>query len=224
MRILIVEDEPAITRALEQELQSWGYETASIEDWSDVIGAFRAFQPQLVLLDIVLPQYNGFYWCQAIRRESQVPIIFISSKSDQMDIVMAIQMGGDEFITKPLNLTVTSAKIAALLRRSYAYGGERQVLSFGSVTLHPDEAMLRVGAEQQALTATEVSIMERLFRAQGAYVSREALMEHAWEKDAFIDDNTLAVNISRLRRKLADCGLEHFIVTKKGMGYALSDS
>ncbi len=221
MKIMIVEDEENIALSLKRELESWKYETYVVENFNDVIGEFERENPQLILLDINLPYFNGYYWCQEIRKISKVPIIFISSRNENMDIVMAMQLGGDDFITKPLNLTVISAKVQALIRRTYDFITDLFVLNYEEVYLDLRNAELKYREKMVSLTKTESLIMELLFKYQGEFVSREELMENCWQGDDFIDDNTLAVNIMRLRRKLDDLGLNGFIVTKKGVGYAL---
>lgn len=222
MKIMIVEDDEIIAKSMEKELMHWGYEVHCVENLSDVMSEFTKINPQLVLLDIMLPYFNGYYWCQEIRKVSNVPIIFISSKSENMDIVMAMQFGGDDYITKPINMDVTIAKIQALLRRSYNFTNEINFLAFGKVQLFLAEAKIKYEDSEIILTRTEVLIAEALFREQGATASREKIMDKCWQSDNFIDDNTLAVNIARFRKKLASINLDGFIQTKKGIGYYLN--
>ncbi|MTD32001.1 response regulator transcription factor [Planomicrobium sp. YIM 101495] len=220
-KIMIVEDDPTIAGILQEELEKWNYGTVRPDDFSRVLDVFKETAPQLVLLDIGLPVFNGYYWCQEIRKISQVPIIFISSRSDNMDIVMAIQMGADDFIAKPFDLTVAVAKTQALLRRTYDFQGTDSFLNFHGAVLKSGESRLHANGETIDLTRTELRILEMLFQQGGKYVTRENLMVQLWEDESFVDDNTLAVNIARLRKKLAGIGLPSFIVTKKGVGYAL---
>lgn len=221
MKIMIVEDDEIIKSSLKTELEKWGYEVYCLENLDNVVAEFQAEKPQLVLLDIVLPFFNGYYWCQEIRKISKVPIIFISSKNENMDIVMAMQFGGDDYITKPINLDVTIAKIQAMLRRSYNFVNDIDYLSFGKIQLILSEAKVDFSGMNVDLTKTEMMILESLFKEQGAVVSREKIMDRCWQGDNFIDDNTLAVNVTRLRKKLSSIGLDGLVMTKKGYGYYL---
>jgi len=197
----------------------WGYEVECVTDFQDVLGHFVRFDPQLVLLDISLPFYNGFHWCSEIRKVSKVPIIFISSASDNLNIVLAMNMGGDDFIVKPFDLTVLAAKIRALIRRTYDFAGQTNLLEHRGAILNIGEGTLTYQGEKVQLTRNEHRILQLLLENKGQVVSRDALMNHLWETDSYIDDNTLTVNVTRLRRKLEAVGLEDFIVTKKSMGY-----
>lgn len=221
MKIMIVEDDEIIKSSLKTELEKWGYEVYCLENLDNVVSEFQSEKPQLVLLDIVLPFFNGYYWCQEIRKISKVPIIFISSKNENMDIVMAMQFGGDDYITKPINLDVTIAKIQAMLRRSYNFVNDIDYLSFGKIQLILSEAKVDFSGMNVDLTKTEMMILESLFKEQGAVVSREKIMDRCWQGDSFIDDNTLAVNVTRLRKKLSSIGLDGLVMTKKGYGYYL---
>ena len=221
MKIMIIEDDLVIASSLQEELMKWQYDAFYVTDFNDVMNTFTQEAPQLVLIDIKLPYFNGYYWCTEIRKISQVPIIFVSSQSDRMDIVMAIQMGADDFISKPFDLTVALAKIQALLRRTYDFTGNDVYLSYQQVYLKTNELKVQYQDQEVALTKNEIKILEVLFLQKGAFVSREAIMMKLWENDSFIDDNTLAVNINRLRKKLAEINVTSFIVTKKGFGYGL---
>lgn len=221
MKIMIVEDDEIIKSSLKSELEKWGYEVYCLENLDNVVAEFQSEKPQLVLLDIVLPFFNGYYWCQEIRKISKVPIIFISSKNENMDIVMAMQFGGDDYITKPINLDVTIAKIQAMLRRSYNFVNDIDYLSFGKIQLILSEAKVDFSGMNVDLTKTEMMILESLFKEQGGVVSREKIMDRCWQGDNFIDDNTLAVNVTRLRKKLSSIGLDGLVMTKKGYGYYL---
>jgi len=221
MKILIVEDDKNIERILKNELEKWGYSVDTVEKLDQVTEAFTESDPQLVLLDIVLPYFNGYYWCQEIRKISKVPIIFISSKSENMDIVMAMQFGGDDYITKPLNMDVTVAKIQAMLRRAYKFVNDIDYISYGPVNLYITDAKISYENQEVGLTKTELLIAQSLFKGQGGVVSRESLIDRCWQNDSFIDDNTLAVNINRLRKKLSSIGLGEMVCTKKGIGYFL---
>lgn len=219
MKILIVEDDENIVRVLNDNLKKWGYDVLAAENFNDVMKTFQNFKPQLVLLDIVLPFFNGYYWSNEIRKVSTVPIIFISSKAEDGDIVMGIQSGGDDYITKPLNMDVLIAKIQAVLRRSYNFVNEIEYLEFADVQLYLSESRVEYCNKSANLTKTELLIMNILFRKQGGIAKREEIMDKCWQSDNFIDDNTLAVNITRLRKKLHNVGLSDFIKTKKGSGY-----
>lgn len=221
LKILIIEDDKSIDSILSDELNQWGYQTKSIEDFSTVYETFEKFEPNLVLMDISLPYYNGFYWTQRIRQKSNVPIVFISSHSESMDMVQAIQFGADDYITKPIDITVTIAKIQAILRRTYDYALDSDKLAYGELTLNLSSAKLEGEEFSLSLTRTELLILDILFNMKGQIAKRENIINHCWQGDDFIDDNTLAVNMTRLRKKLAGVGLDEFIQTKKGIGYYL---
>lgn len=218
-KILIVEDDPVIAGTLEAHLGRWGYEAKCVEDFERVDTAFLAFDPQLVLLDILLPCYNGYHWCAQLRKITNAPILFLSSAGDNLNIVMAMNMGADDFIAKPFDLSVLTAKIQALLRRAYALQGQVHVLERAGALLHLGEGILTYGQKKAELTKNESRILQTLMENPGRVVSRDTMMARLWESDAFIDDNTLTVNVARLRKKLEDVGLCGFILTKKGAGY-----
>lgn len=218
-RILIVEDDAVIAKTIEKHIKSWGYEVECATDFEDVLSHFVAFNPQLVLLDISLPFYNGYHWCNEIRKLSKVPIIFISSAADNMNIVMAMNMGGDDFIAKPFDLSVLTAKVQAMLRRTYDFAGQTNLMEHHGAILNTSDATLTYNGEQIDLTCNEYKILKMLMENSGNVVPREALMTMLWETDSYVDDNTLTVNVTRLRRKLEAVGLAEFITTKKGMGY-----
>lgn len=218
-RIYIVEDDAVIADVVERHLSGWGYQVRQCRDFEHVLEAFAAFDPQLVILDISLPFFNGYHWCRSIRQLSKVPILFLSSASDNMNIVMAVQMGGDDFVAKPFDLSVLTAKVQALLRRTYDFGPAAPLLECGGAVLNLSDASLTVGQARVELTKNEFRILRLLMEHRGEIVSREAIMTCLWESDSFVDDNTLAVNINRLRKKLAGAGLADFIRTRKGAGY-----
>lgn len=222
-RIYLVEDDETIAGALQRQLEKWGFLVQPAEDFGRIIEEFRAFQPHLVLLDISLPFYDGYYWCGELRRISQTPIIFLSSAGDDLNQVMALSMGADDFIPKPFRMELAVAKIKALLRRTYDFSGDPELLEAGDVALDLRSAELVYGENRLELSRNEFRILQLLMERRGQVVSREALMSRLWETDSFIDDNTLTVNMTRLRRKLADQGLSDFILTKKGMGYLVED-
>lgn len=221
LKILIIEDDKSINSIISDELNQWGYKTKSIEDFSAVFETFENFEPNLILMDISLPHYNGFYWTQRIRQKSNVPIVFISSHSESMDMVQAIQFGADDYITKPIDITVTIAKIQAILRRTYDYTLDSDKLAYGELTLNLSSAKLEGDEFSISLTRTELLILDILFNMKGQIAKREDIINHCWQGEDFIDDNTLAVNMTRLRKKLTSVGLDEFIQTKKGIGYYL---
>ncbi|WP_283610252.1 response regulator transcription factor [Faecalispora anaeroviscerum] len=218
-RILIVEDNSGIAAAMKKHIEAWGLEAKCVEDFQNVLSVFSEYNPHLVLLDISLPFFNGYHWCSEIRRVSKVPIVFISSASENMNIVMAINMGGDDFIAKPFDLSVFMAKIQAILRRTYDFSGQVSVLEHRGALLNTADATLTYQGERIDLTKNDYRILQALMERKGQVVSREKLMERLWETDSFVDENTLTVNMTRLRKKLDAAGLPHFITTKVGMGY-----
>lgn len=219
MKVLIVEDDVVITESLGNELSHWNYEVSIAKQFDNILEEFKTLEPELVLLDINLPTFNGYHWCQEIRKVSNVPIIFISSRTDNMDQIMAIQMGGDDFIEKPFNLSLTIAKIQALLRRTYDLTVSNNEMTVKGCKLVIDEATLYYNDDSVQLSFTELQILNKLFQNEGKYVSRTAIIEKCWESENFIDDNTLAVNMTRLRKKLQSIGIVDFIETKKNVGY-----
>ena len=221
-RIFIVEDDAAIAAALQKHLTTWGFDVRCAEDFRNVLAECTAFDPQLVLLDITLPFYNGYHWCQELRRVSNVPVVFISSASDNMNIVMAMNMGADDFIAKPFDRNVLMAKVQALLRRTYDFSVQPPVPVCRGARLRTDVQKLEYGGASVDLTKNEYRILLCLMERAGQVVSREKLMQTLWETDSFVDENTLTVNVNRLRRKLAASGLEDFITTRHGVGYLVA--
>lgn len=220
-RIFVVEDDEIIARSIKKHLEGWDYEVACAEDFSNVMAEFTKFAPQLVLMDIKLPFFNGYHWCGEIRRVSKVPVIFVSSAADNMNIVMAVNMGGDDFIAKPFDLDVLTVKIQAMLRRSYDFTGQSSVLEHAEAMLNLSEATLVYREEKVELTKNELRILQVLMENKEKVVSRDTLMTKLWESDSYVDENTLSVNVNRLRKKLEAVGLENFILTKKGIGYRI---
>ncbi len=221
-KILVVEDDRNIAQIIEHSIEKWGYHTYGIKDFSDILNAFINYKPHLVLLDIILPCYDGYHWCRKIRELSSVPILFISSKDSNMDIVMAVNMGGDDFLQKPFSIEVLIAKINALLRRTYAYINEHSsMVEYKDVILNMDNHTLSHKDNVLELTKNEFRILSILMRNGGSIISREKIMRKLWEHESFVDDNTLTVNINRLRKKLETIQLIDFIITKKGQGYSL---
>ena len=222
-RILIVEDDEVIARSIQKLMGDWGWEACCVEDFSKVLGTFASYNPHLVILDIALPACNGFYWCMEIRKISRVPVVFLSSASDNMNIVIAMNMGGDDFIAKPFDRNVLAAKIQAILRRTYDFAANTELIAHKGAVLNTADATLTYEGQRIDLTKNDYKILKMLLENKGKTVSRDALMTRLWETDCFVDENTLTVNITRLRKKLEQAGLTDFIVTRKGMGYLISD-
>mgnify|MGYP000398698661 FL=1 len=218
-RIFIIEDDRTIANAVKNHLEKWGFEARCAENFKDIMAEFSEFSPHLVLMDIGLPFYNGFYHCTEIRKVSKVPVVFLSSASDNMNIVMAMNMGGDDFIAKPFDLTVLMAKIQAILRRTYDFGSETNIIIHKGAMLNVSDATLSFNGKKIDLTKNEYRILLTFLENKGKVVSRELLMNRLWETDRYVDENTLTVNVSRLRKKLEKSGLADFIETKSGMGY-----
>lgn len=220
-RIFLVEDDETIARLIKKHLEKWEYEVSTVQDFGNVLGEFAVCDPQLVLLDIRLPFYNGYHWCTQIRQVSKVPIIFLSSVSDNMNIVMAMNMGADDFIPKPFDLEVLTAKVQALLRRSYDFAGSSSMLEHKGMLLNLSDATLLYQEQKVELTKNELKILQTLIENKTQVVTRETLMTRLWESDMYVDENTLSVNVNRLRKKLISIGLEDSILTKKGIGYQI---
>lgn len=222
-KILIIEDDMTIAATLASHLTQWGYEVKYAEDFKNILEEMASFSPHLILLDIMLPFFNGFHWCQRIREFSKVPIIFLSSASDNMNIVMAMNMGGDDFVEKPFDLNVLTAKVQALLRRSYSFQGNVNVIEHKGLMLNMSDASVLYEDLRIDLTKNEYKILQCLMERAGKIVSREDIITKLWEDDSFIDDNTLTVNMTRLRKKLDKAGLPDIILTKKGIGYMMRE-
>lgn len=222
-KILIVEDDDIIAGVLQRTLQRYGYEAVRANDFAHVDAQFDAEAPHLVLLDIGLPFFDGYHWCRLIREKSRVPVLFLSSAADNMNQVMALSLGADDFIAKPFDLSLAVAKIEALLRRSYDFSAGGAVLTCGGADLDLAAAAVSAGQAREALTKNETRILELLFQRKGHIVSRDELMRALWDSEAFVDDNTLTVNMTRLRKKLAALGLPELIRTQKGVGYVAED-
>ncbi|MGF9889719.1 response regulator transcription factor [Priestia megaterium] len=223
MKILIVEDDDKIYELVKEKFEQWSFEVAGVEDFQKVMEVFIAENPELVILDVNLPVYDGFYWCQQIRTVSKTPIVFLSSREHPMDIVMAMNVGADDYIQKPFNLDVFVAKVQALLRRTYSYGDTiSDVIEWNGAVLDLKKGSLHYNDQEIHLTKNEFFILRLLLEERGKIVSREELMRRLWEDEKFVSDNTLSVNITRIRTKLEDIGLNDKIVTKKGQGYLVN--
>ena len=220
-RLLIVEDDKGIAEAIKVQAEMWDLEVHCIENFRNVMAEFSECNPHIVLLDIGLPFFNGYYWCGEIRKVSKIPIVFISSTSDNMNMVMAMNMGADDFIAKPFDQSVLMAKLQALLRRTYDFAAAVPVLEHRGALLNTGDNTLTYGDEKISLSKNEFRIMLILMENKGRVVSREKLMEQLWKTDSFVDENTLSVNVNRLRKRLDAAGLENFITTKFGVGYLI---
>ncbi len=218
-KIMVVEDDATISKIICDNLRKWDYEAVSLTDFKDVAKQAEAECPHLILLDVMLPNFNGFYHCSEIRKTSKVPVIFISSASDNLNIVMAMNMGGDDFVAKPFDINVLMAKIGALLRRTYSFKEDIRVIEHNNVILNLSNATIEYNNKTAELTKNDYKILQLLMENKGNVVSRDTIMQKLWESDSFIDDNTLTVNVTRLRKKLEEMGIENYIITKKGIGY-----
>lgn len=219
--IFIVEDDPVIAREIDNFLTSWGHNVKCAQDFKNVTAEFADFNPQLVLLDISLPFFNGYCRCREIRKLSDVPIIFISSAADNMNIVTAVNMGGDDFLAKPFDLSVLNAKVQAILRRTYELSGAGNLKEHRGSVLNKQSAAVSYHGKSAELTKNEYRILLTLMEKSGKIVTRESIMEQLWQDESFVDENTLTVNVTRLRKKLESIGLADFITTKKGIGYII---
>lgn len=223
-KIFLVEDDINISAEIKSNLEMWGYEVAVASNFTKIYEEFEQVNPSLVLLDIMLPAFNGFYWCQKIRKHSNTPIIFISSRNDDFDLIQAMQLGGDDYITKPVSIDVIRAKVQAVLRRSYNFTNDSNVIKYNNLTLNIGKAEIYLNDNEIggiSITKTELLIIKELIEAHGNVVARSKLIDKCWQSENFIDDNTLAVNISRLRSKLNMLGLSEILSTKRGIGYYL---
>ncbi len=222
-RLLIVEDDRGIAEAIRTQAELWDIQVQCVQNFRNIMSEFAQFDPHIVLLDIGLPFFNGYHWCSEIRKVSKVPIIFISSASDNMNMVMAMNMGADDFIAKPFDQSVLMAKLQAMLRRTYDFGASTQVLEHRGALLNTGDNTLTYGQEKISLSKNEYRILHILMENKGSVVSREKLMEMLWQTDSFVDENTLSVNVNRLRKRLDAADLENFIVTKFGVGYLIEN-
>ena len=220
-KILLVEDDEIISKSIMQHLENWDFEVITARDFKNITNEFIECNAHIVLLDLILPFYDGFYWCKEIRKISNVPIVFLSSASDNMNIVMAVNMGGDDFISKPFNVSVLLAKIQAILRRTYDMPNGISILEHKGIILNLNDFTLSYRDKSIELTKNEFRILETLLVNKGKIVSRDTLMMKLWQDDNYVEENTLTVNVTRLRKKLEDLGIDDFIKTKVGLGYII---
>lgn len=220
-RILVIEDDINMAQTIQKQIAAWGNEVQYVKDFQNVITEFAEFDPHLVLVDIMLPFFNGYHWCSEIRKISNIPIIFLSSAADNMNIIMAMNMGADDFIEKPFDLNVLIAKIQAVLRRTYDLAGQVPYIEHRGAVLNLNDTTLVYEGNKIDLTRNEFRILQTLMEKKGKIVSRETLMTRLWEMDSYVEENTLTVNVTRLRKKLEAAGLNEFITTKVGSGYII---
>lgn len=220
-RIMIIEDDQPMAEAMRKQIESWGHECLCVRDFRNIVQEFTACDPHMVLMDIMLPFFNGYHWCSEIRKISNVPVVFLSSASDNMNIVMAMNMGGDDFIPKPVDPQVMMAKIQAVLRRAYDMAGKIPVLEHRGAVLNLNNTTLTYQGNRIELTKNEFRILQTLLENKGKVVSRDTLMTKLWQMDSYVEENTLTVNVTRLRKKLESAGLTDFIATKVGSGYII---
>ena len=217
--ILLVEDDLDLSKILSSSLNKWGFKVNLIEKFDSILKEFIEKKPQLVIMDVNLPYYDGFYWCKKIREVSKVPILFLSSRDSNMDLIMGINNGGDDYITKPFSIEVLITKINALIRRTYDYAGSESIIYYNNAVLDIEKCTFKYGNNTIELTKNEIKILSVLIKNREKVVSRDKLMMSLWNDDEFVSDNTLTVNITRLRNKIKEIGLDDFIKTKKGIGY-----
>ncbi|WPC40087.1 response regulator transcription factor [Clostridium sp. JS66] len=221
-KIMTVEDDLRLCEEIQEALLKWGFNPVKVKNFEDILNEFVQNKPELVIMDINLPCFDGFYWCQKIREISKVPIIFLSSRNTNMDIIMAVQMGGDDFVTKPFSIDILVTKLHAMLRRTYSYGENLgDVLECRGVILNINDSTLSYNENKIELTKNELKILLLLMKNIGKIISRDRIMRILWDDDTFINDNTLTVNVNRLRKRLEDIGIKDFIETKKGQGYVI---
>lgn len=216
-----MEDDKVISKELKEYIEKWDYNVKIAKDFKNIMECFYSYKPDLILLDISLPFYNGYYWCEEIRKVSTIPIIFISSAKDTMNQIMAMTMGGDDFIEKPFDLELLMAKITALMRRTYDFTTNPEILEHKNILLNLMDNTIMYNDKITKLSKNEYKILYILMKNAGTIISREDIMLSLWETDSYIDDNTLTVNISRTREKLKEIRVENFIQTKVGIGYII---
>ncbi|MED4453975.1 response regulator transcription factor [Metabacillus fastidiosus] len=219
-KLLLIEDDKTLFHEIRKRLTSWSYEVYGIDDFSKVMEEFTAVKPDLVIIDIQLPKFDGFHWCRMIRTHSNVPIIFLSSRDHPTDMVMSMQLGADDFMQKPFHFDVLIAKIQAILRRVYNYSAEQiELKTWCRATIDFDKNLVTNDTGSIELTKNEIFILKLLIERKNNIVSREALINSLWNDKHFVSDNTLTVNVNRLRKRLDELNLGHFIETKVGQGY-----
>ena len=222
-KIFLIEDDESLAKLIKSGLERFGYEVFVAEDFFNIIPQYKNIMPHLVLIDVNLPFFNGYHWCSQIRKFSKVPIIFISSVTERMNIIMALNMGDDDYITKPFDFDLLETKILALLRRTYDFQTENEYIEHKELILELHSMKLKYKSEIRELSKNEFRILEVLLKNKGKVVSREELMNKLWQSNVYIDDNTLTVNVSRLKSIIKEIGIENFIETKRGAGYYINE-
>lgn len=220
-KIMIVEDDTVISNQISKFLLTWDYHVEIANDFRNIMNEFSSINPDIILMDLTLPYKNGYYWCEQIRKVSRVPIMFISSAFDNMNIVMAMNAGADDFISKPFDLNVLVAKLQAMLRRTYDFASQVNYLEYENVRLNTSNSTVTYKDKSIELTKNESKILKVLLEHKGEIVERDTLMEYLWQSDCYVDDNTLSVNVNRLRKTLEQIDVHDFIKTKKGIGYII---
>ena len=220
-KIFLVEDDKVIAEEIKRHLNFWNYEIKIAEDFQNIFDDFKNFHPDLVLMDVSLPFYNGYHWCKIIRKNSKVPILFISAADENLNLIMAMDLGADDYLTKPFELELLQIKIRALLRRAYEYVETKNII-YKDIRLNCDNMIISRENEERELTKNEFKILEILLERPGKVVNRDEIIDKIWQTDSYIDDNTLTVNVMRLRKKLEDINIFELIKTKKGVGYYVS--
>lgn len=217
-KIFLVEDDKVIAEEIKRHLNFWNYEIKIAEDFQNIFDDFKNFHPDLVLMDVSLPFYNGYHWCKIIRKNSKVPILFISAADENLNLIMAMDLGADDYLTKPFELELLQIKIRALLRRAYEYIETKNIF-YKDIRLNCDNMIISRENKEIELTKNEFKILEILLGKPGKVVNRDEIIDKIWQTDSYIDDNTLTVNVMRLRKKLEDINIFELIKTKKGVGY-----
>lgn len=220
--IMLVEDDEALCAQISEGLKKWGFNGISTRNFENIIEDFNRIKPQLVIMDVNLPSFDGFHWCRKIRELSKVPVVFLSSRDTNMDIIMAVNTGADDYITKPFSMQVLIAKLQAIIRRTYDYASSGfEYMEYKGLVLNTADGTISVDNKKAELTRNEFKILTLLMNNKGRVVTRESIMQLLWDNDEYVNDNTLTANINRLRTKLADMGQADFICTKKGLGYII---
>ncbi|MEY8744511.1 winged helix-turn-helix domain-containing protein [Bacillales bacterium AN1005] len=223
-KIMLIEDDESLFNEMKDRLSQWSYDVYGVQDFGKVMEVYSSIQPELVIIDIQLPQYDGFHWCRLIRAHSNVPIIFLSSRDHPTDMVMSMHLGADDFVQKPFHFEVLIAKIQATLRRVYNYNTERvELRTWRGATIEYVKNTLTRDQQAVLLTKNEMLILKVLVEHKNQIVNREELIRSLWDHEHFVSDNTLTVNVNRLRKKLEPLGLDSYIETHVGQGYQATE-
>ena len=220
-KVLIIEDDLDLALEMKRTLEHWQFDVRLTKAFNQIIETFLEYEPMIIILDINLPFFDGFYWCKKIRQISTVPIIFLSSRDSNLDLMMAIHHGGDDYLTKPISSDILVTKINAIMRRTYDYVSNSNLVYLDNLVVDFEKGTLKHNNKTLELTKNEMRILTTLIKQKGKIVTREQLMINLWNDDEFISDNTLTVNVNRLRARLKEIGIDDFIQTKKGIGYLI---